>query len=121
MDTVYRDEPNKQMQRPPHVLVLDPDARIQDMFQLILNALGATMSRARDVAHARAIIDAGAVNFAYISLTRGQEKHGIGLANHATANGIHIVVMSGHPEGIASGLNSGYPLLRKPMRLSDII
>jgi DNA-binding response OmpR family regulator len=103
----------------PHVLVVEPDLGVQQLFRTALEQLGVSVTVAGNGGAARAVIDATMVDFAYIAVLLGDEG-GVDIARYATGRGTHVVLMSGHSDGIEEGLKAGYPFLQKPFRLTDM-
>ena len=106
--------------RQPRVLVVEPDPAVQQLCQCALEEIGVAVTVTRRANEARALIATEMVDLAYIALVPGAEREGETFAEYATDHRVHVVLMSGHSEGIERGLAAGYPFVRKPFHLRDV-
>jgi DNA-binding NtrC family response regulator len=103
------------------VLVVDSEWAICEFASAVLADVGVDVSCALTAAEARRIIADGAlVGLVFIAVVLPDEP-GETLAAFMAESGIPVVLMSGHPEGIARGRASGYAFLEKPFTVKTLL
>jgi len=103
------------------VLVVDNETAICEFVASVLGDVGVEVVCALTAAEARKLIGGGKpFGLAFIAVLLPDESGGT-LAADIAASGIAVVLMSGHSEGIARGMASGYAFLRKPFTVKDLL
>jgi CheY-like chemotaxis protein len=103
------------------VLVVDREEAICQFIRAVLEDVGVDVTCAVSGAAARTLLRGRRrFHLALIAVILPDET-GEALAAELAARAVPVVLISGHPEGIRRGPASGFPFLRKPFGVKDLL
>ncbi len=104
-----------------HILIVDDNAGVREVIQVLLRDNGFLVSGAGDATEARRIIaEQPAVDLVILDATLAGER-GAPLAAHARDRAIAVIMMTGDPESQDSVETSGLPFIFKPFHIDDLL
>jgi two-component system, OmpR family, response regulator len=103
------------------VLVVEDNEEIQDLLEDTFVGEGYRFSVAGSGAEMRAALAQGDVDVVVIDVLLRGGENGLVLAREAAAQGCGVILVTGHPEQLASLQHSGHPFLAKPFRLTALL
>lgn len=102
------------------VLVVEREAAICSFIQTVLEDIGMAVSCAPGAIEAGKLARRRHFDVAYVAVML-PDGEGVALAEELAARDVAVMLMSGHPEGIARGQASRFPFLTKPFRAKDVL
>jgi DNA-binding NtrC family response regulator len=104
-----------------HILIVDDNAGVRDVIQVLLKDNGFLVSTAGDATEARRIIaEQPPVDLIILDATLSGER-GSSLAAHARDRAIPVVMMTGDPDSRDSVEASGLPFIFKPFHIEELL
>jgi two-component system KDP operon response regulator KdpE len=107
------------MATPSHILVVEDDPLVSEVVVEALDGLYQT-SRAENSTVALACLRAGGIDAMLLDCTLpgGLDPHLVPMADES---GVPVILMSGHPEGVARVPGAGRPFILKPFSLTALL
>lgn len=102
-----------------HILLVEDDADVQMVVSEFLGTLGHRVSPASSAEQARCLLAGAPVDLAVIDCLMSGEQ-GSSLAEHASRQGVPIILTSGDPHYIETASEHQFPFLPKPFRLTGL-
>lgn len=108
------------MPRVCKVLIVEDDPAVQQVFGMVLADEGYELVLARDGASMRNALAADDIDVVIIDVMLPGGEMGFVLAGEATGRGCGVILVTGHHDHYQHVVDSGYPYLFKPFRLSAL-
>jgi two-component system, OmpR family, response regulator len=102
------------------VLIVEDDAAVQQVFDMVLADAGYELLLARDGKSMRGALAAGDVDVAIIDVMLPGRENGLALAREAEERGCGIILVTGHHDRYGEVEQSGYRHLFKPFRMTAL-
>jgi two-component system phosphate regulon response regulator OmpR len=100
--------------------VVDREEAICQLVAAAFEDIGVDVTCARTAAAARTLLRRRRFHLALIAVVL-PDAEGDAMAVEFAARAVPVILISGHPDGIRRGLDSGFPFLRKPFPPKELL
>lgn len=109
------------MDRPCHILAIEDDEDVTDLYRQVFAAEGLEFSATSTIEAARLILASTEIDLILIDVVLSQGTSGITMAAEFVAEGRRVILVTGHHDYFESVERSGLRFLHKPFRIPHLL